>query len=224
MRLALSRPGGHSGKPGIARGPPYNSGMDSLHSIALAAGLAWASGIRLYAVLFLAGALAHFGYLELPPGLAVLSHPLVLAASGAMALAEFVADKVPAFDSIWDAVHTFIRVPAGAFLAAASLGQADPAWVATAAILGGAIASGAHLTKAGGRALINASPEPFSNWAASAAEDVLVPVGFLAALKAPLVFLAALGVFLLLALWLLPKLFRALRRVLRSLTGVASGA
>jgi hypothetical protein len=198
--------------------------VDSLHNVALAAGLAWASGIRLYAVLFLAGALAHFGYLALPPGLAVLSHPLVLGASGAMALAEFVADKVPAFDSVWDAVHTFIRVPAGAFLAAASLGQADPAWVAAAAILGGMIASGAHLTKAGGRALINASPEPFSNWAASAAEDVLVPVGFLAALKAPLVFLAALGLFLLLALWLVPKLFRAVRRVFRSLAGVASGA
>ena len=198
--------------------------MDSLHNVALAAGLAWASGIRLYAVLFLAGALAHFGYLALPPGLAVLSHPLVLGASGAMALAEFVADKVPAFDSIWDAVHTFIRVPAGAFLAAASLGQADPAWVAAAAILGGMIASGAHLTKAGSRALINASPEPFSNWAASAAEDVLVPVGFVAALKAPLVFLAALGVFLLLALWLVPKLYRAVRRVYRTLAGVSSGA
>ena len=198
--------------------------MDPLHNVALAAGLAWASGIRLYAVLFLAGALAHSGYLALPSGLAVLSHPLVLGASGTMALAEFVADKVPAFDSAWDAVHTFIRVPAGAFLAAASLGQADPAWVAAAAILGGMIASGAHLTKAGSRALINTSPEPFSNWAASAAEDVLVPVGFLAALKAPLVFLAALGAFLLLALWLVPKLFRAVRRVFRNLAGMASGA
>ena len=217
-------PASPGARGGAARRAPYNRGVDSLHNVALAAGLAWASGIRLYAVLFLAGALAHFGYLALPPGLAVLSHPLVLGASGAMALAEFVADKVPAFDSVWDAVHTFIRVPAGAFLAAASLGQADPAWVAAAAILGGVIASGAHLTKAGSRALINASPEPFSNWAASTLEDVLVPVGFLAALKAPLVFLAALGVFLLLALWLVPKLFRALRRVYRSLAGVASGA
>jgi hypothetical protein len=191
--------------------------VDSLHSVALAAGLAWASGIRLYAVLFLAGALAHLGYLALPPGLTVLSHPVVLGASGAMALAEFIADKVPAFDSLWDAVHTFIRVPAGAFLAAAALGEADPAWVAAAAILGGMIASGSHLTKAGSRALINASPEPFSNWTASAAEDVLVPVGFLAALKAPLLFLAALVVFLALAVWLVPKLLRAVRGVFRRL-------
>jgi hypothetical protein len=197
--------------------------VDSLHNVALAAGLAWASGIRLYAVLFLAGVLAHFGYLALPPGLAVLVHPLVMGAAGTMALAEFVADKVPAFDSAWDAIHTFIRVPAGAFLAAAALGEADPAWVAAAAIAGGMIASGAHLAKAGSRALINASPEPFSNWTASAAEDVLVPVGFLAALKAPLLFLGALVAFLALAAWLLPKLLRAVRQSFRRLAGSASG-
>jgi hypothetical protein len=198
--------------------------VDSLHNVALAAGLAWASGIRLYAVLFLAGALAHFGYLALPPGLAVLSHPLVLGASGAMALAEFVADKVPAFDSVWDAVHTFIRVPAGAFLAAAALGQADPVWIAVAAILGGAIASGTHLTKAGTRALINASPEPFSNWTASVGEDVLVPAGLLAAIKLPLVFLGALVVFLVAAAWFLPKLVRAAARMFRRATGGAPAA
>jgi hypothetical protein len=193
--------------------------VDSLHSVALAAGLAWASGIRLYLVLFLAGALAHFGYLALPPGLEVLQHPLVLGASGVMTLGEFVADKVPAFDSIWDAVHTFIRVPAGAFLAAAALGETNPAWVAAAAIIGGMIASGAHLTKAGTRALANASPEPFSNWALSLGEDLLVPAGLLTALKAPLLFLIALAVFLLAALWLLPKLFRAARNVFRRRAG-----
>ena len=195
--------------------------MDWLHAIALGAGLAWASGIRLYAVLLLAGAMAHFGYLELPPALEVLRHPLVMAAAGAMALGEFLADKVPAFDSVWDAVHTFIRVPAGAVLAAAALGQADPVWVMVAAILGGAIASGAHLAKAGTRAVINASPEPVSNWAASFGEDLLVPAGFLAAIKAPLVFLVLLAGFLAAAIWFVPKLFRALRRLLGKL---AAGA
>jgi hypothetical protein len=193
--------------------------MDWLHEIALAAGLAWASGIRLYAVLLIAGALAHFGYLELPPALEVLKHPLVIGAAGVMALGEFVADKVPAFDSVWDAIHTFIRIPAGAFLAAAALGQTDPVWVAVAAILGGVIASGTHATKAGARALINTSPEPFSNWTASLGEDVLVPVGILAAIKWPVLFLGALVVFLIAAAWLLPKLLRAAARVFRRLAG-----
>jgi hypothetical protein len=115
---------------------------------------------------------------------------------------------------VWDAVHTFIRVPAGAVLAAAALGQADPVWVMVAAILGGAIASGAHLTKAGARAVINTSPEPFSNWTASFGEDLLVPLGFLAALRAPIVFLVLLALFLVAAIWLAPKLFRGVRRVL----------
>jgi hypothetical protein len=198
--------------------PSYNAAMDWLHSIALGAGLAWASGIRLYAVLLLAGAMARLGYLSLPPALEVLQHPLVMTAAGVMALGEFLADKIPAFDSVWDAVHTFIRVPAGAVLAAAALGQADPVWVMVAAIVGGAIASGAHLAKAGTRAVINTSPEPVSNWAASFGEDLLVPAGFLAAIKAPLVFLVLLAGFLAAAVWFVPKLFRALRRLLGKLT------
>ena len=193
--------------------------MDWLHEIALAAGLAWASGIRLYATLLMAGALAHFGWLELPPALEVLKHPLVIGASGAMTLGEFVADKVPAFDSAWDSLHTFIRVPAGAFLAAAALGQTDPVWIAVAAILGGAIASGTHLTKSGARALINTSPEPFSNWSASLGEDLLVPAGLFAAIKLPLLFLGALALFLIVAVWMLPKLLRAAWRTFRRMTG-----
>lgn len=195
--------------------------MDWLHSSALAAGLAWASGIRLYAVLFLAGTLGLWGILTLPPPLQVLQHPLVLSASGVMAVGEFFADKIPAFDSVWDTVHTFIRIPAGAFLAAAAFGETDPVYVAAAAILGGAIASGAHLTKSGTRALINTSPEPFSNWGASVLEDVLVPLGFLAAIKAPLVFLVLLAVFLVAAAWLVPKLFRAVKRVFARLMGAS---
>lgn len=190
----------------------YNARMQVAETIALAAGLAWASGIRLYLVVFLAGMLARLGWLELPGTLAVLSHPAVLSASGFMLLVEFVADKVPAVDSLWDAVHTFVRIPAGAFLAAAALGHADPVWIMVAAILGGVLASGAHLTKAGTRAMINASPEPFSNWGASLAEDALVPAGFLAAVTMPLVFLGATILFVALAAWLLPRLWRAFRR------------
>jgi hypothetical protein len=186
-------------------------GMDPVAQIALAGGLAWASGIRLYAVLFIAGLLGRAGYLALPAHLAVLQEPLVLGVAGIMLVAEFVADKVPAFDSAWDAVHTFIRVPAGAVLAAAALGDLDPAWVAVAAILGGTIASAAHATKAGSRALINASPEPFSNWTASFAEDLAVPVGFWLAVQYPMLFLGLLVAFLALAAWLLPKLWRGLR-------------
>jgi hypothetical protein len=195
--------------------------MDLLHTVGLAAGLAWASGIRLYAVLFLAGAMARLGYLDLPPTLEVLEHPYVMAAAGVMALGEFVADKVPAFDSLWDAAHTFVRIPAGAVLAAAALGHADPVWVAIAAIAGGAIASGAHLTKAGGRAVINTSPEPVTNWLASVSEDVLAPAGFLASVAFPAVFLVLLGMFLLGALWLLPKLWRTLRSLFGRLRSAA---
>jgi hypothetical protein len=199
-----------------------NRRMDWLHSTALAAALAWASGIRLYAILFLAGVLSQWGYLTLPPALQVLEHPLVMGAAGVMAVGEFFADKVPAFDSVWDTVHTFIRIPAGAFLAAAAYGETDPVYLTAAAILGGAIASSTHLMKSGTRALINTSPEPFSNWGASAVEDVIVPVGFIAAIKAPLVFLLVLAAFLIAAAWLLPKLFRAVKRVFSRLVGASS--
>jgi hypothetical protein len=191
--------------------------MDLLQSVALAAGLAWGSGIRLYAVLFLAGLMARLGYVELPPDLGPLTHPAVLAASGFMFLIEFLADKTPGFDTLWDAAHTFIRIPAGALLAAASLAGQDPALILAAAILGGTLASAVHLTKAGSRALINTSPEPFSNWAASFGEEALLLGGLWAAFMHPAAFLAGLALFLLAALWLLPKIWRGLRVVWRRL-------
>ena len=193
--------------------------MDTLEPIALAAGLAWASGVRLYAVLFFAGLLAKLGYIELPDHLQVLTHPAVLAASGFMFTVEFFADKIPGFDTLWDAAHTFIRIPAGALLAALALADHDPALILAAAILGGTLASLTHLTKAGSRALINASPEPFSNWTASFGEEALVISGLWAALKYPLAFLIGLALFVLAALWLLPKLWRGLNYVWRRLRG-----
>jgi hypothetical protein len=184
-----------------------------IETLALASGLAWASGIRLYAVLFFAGALGRFGYVDLPADLHWLAHPLVIAISGLLCVVEFAADKVPGLDSLWDAVHTFIRIPAGALLAAATLGQHDAAVALTAALLGGTLASGAHLTKAASRALINTSPEPFSNVAASTTEDALVIGGLWAALFHPALFLGLLLLFVAVTLWLLPRLWRGLRKI-----------
>lgn len=191
--------------------------MDTVNSIAVAAGLAWASGLRLYAVVFLAGLLGRLGYVSLPEALAVLQHPAVIGASGLMFLVEFFADKIPALDSVWDGIHTFIRIPGGALLAAYSLADQDPAIMLAAGILGGTLAAGTHLTKAGSRAVINTSPEPFTNVAASFTEDALVFGGLFAALQHPWVFFAMLGVFVLGILWLLPKLWRGIRGIFRRL-------
>ncbi|MBL8450806.1 MAG: DUF4126 domain-containing protein [Dechloromonas sp.] len=190
--------------------------MDLVQTVALSAGLAWASGLRLYLVVFLAGVLAHFGYLHLPDTLRVLQHPAVIAAAGLMALAEAAADKIPAFDSLWDSIQTFIRIPAGALLAALALGNADPAWVAAAGLIGGTITAGTHFAKAGSRLAINASPEPFSNWLASFGEEGLVLGGMWALLASPGLFLGLLALFLLLAVWLLYRLGRGVRRLFGS--------
>ena len=188
--------------------------MDIIQSVALAGGMAWASGLRLYAVLVAAGLLSRFGYLELPATLQVLENPLVLWVAGVMFAVEFLADKIPIVDSVWDSVHTFIRLPAGALLAALALGEHDPALMVIAGLLGGTLAAGTHAAKAGGRAMINASPEPFSNVAASLGEDALVVTGLYAAFLHPLVFLVLLGIFVVVLIWLLPKLFRVLRQLL----------
>lgn len=193
--------------------------LDVLHSIALASLLAWASGVRLYLVVFALGAAARYGYLELPAGLEVLENPWVLGAAGWMLLLEFVVDKIPGLDTAWDVLHTFIRIPAGALLAAGATGETVSALGVAAALLGGTLTAGTHFTKAGGRALINTSPEPASNWSASFAEDALVLGGIWAALFHPVVFLVALALFVGLALWLLPKLARGIRAVLARVRG-----
>lgn len=191
--------------------------MEHLPDIALAAALAWASGIRLYAVLFLLGLGGYAELVELPARLSVLAHPLVLSVTGFLLLAEFFADKIPGFDTLWDAVHTFIRIPAGAVLAASVFGADSYTWSIAAGLLGGTITSGAHFAKAGTRALVNTSPEPFSNWTLSFGEDLLVPAGLWVALTHPVVFLGALLLFLLLLILLLlilllPRLWRGVRR------------
>jgi hypothetical protein len=193
--------------------------MESLSQLALAGGLAWASGIRLYATILVVGLLGRYGYLDLPESLEPVQHTWVLSAAGVMAVGEFLADKIPAFDSLWDALHTFIRIPAGAFLAWGAMGDATPAAQLAAAIVGGMITSGTHFAKSGSRAAINASPEPFSNWTASAGEDGLVLGGLWIAIAHPAVFLVLLALFLLLVAWLLPKLLRFIMRMMRRIAG-----
>jgi hypothetical protein len=171
----------------------------------------------LYAVLFFLGVLQQMGIYPLPESLAPLAHPVVMTVAGLLFVTEFLADKVPGFDTIWDAVHTFVRIPGGALLAALAVSANDPGLSVAAGLLGGVIAAGSHLTKAGTRALINTSPEPFSNWTASASEDVF-SLGILwLALTHPLVLLAALLVFVLVMMWLLPKLWRGVKRLVQTL-------
>ncbi|MDR5779849.1 DUF4126 domain-containing protein [Caballeronia sp. LZ065] len=179
-----------------------------LESLSLAAGLSWASGLRLYLTVFIAGMFQRMGLVHLPDSLAILSSPWVIGAAAVLTVVEFLADKIPAVDSLWDAVHTFIRIPAGAVLAAGALGHADPAMLTIAALAGGTLAGASHFAKAGTRALINLSPEPVSNWAASTTEDVGALAGITLALFVPLLFLVMVLVFLVLAGWALPRLAR----------------
>jgi uncharacterized protein DUF4126 len=187
--------------------------MDAVSVIALSMGAAWASGINLYATLFMLGYMGTTGNINLPAELDILSNPMVMSAAGFMYCVEFFADKIPGVDSGWDTIHTFIRIPAGAMLAATAVGDVTPAIELTAAILGGALATGSHATKSGGRLLINTSPEPFTNWTASISEDLLVIAGLWAALYHPVLFIIALIIFILIMIWLLPRLWRLLKRV-----------
>jgi hypothetical protein len=187
--------------------------MDITQTIALTLGAAWASGINLYAAMLMLGYLGTTGSLELPPDLQVLTHPLVMLSAGVMYCVEFFADKVPGIDTGWDGLSTFIRIPAGAVLAAGAVGEVGTAAQLAAAIAGGTLAAGSHATKAGTRVLINTSPEPISNWFASVGEDVAVIAGLWTALHYPALFIVLLVIFILLMIWLLPKLWRGIRRV-----------
>lgn len=185
--------------------------------ISLTMGVAWASGINLYAAILVLGLGGATGNIELPAGLQILQDPMVIGAAGLMYLVEFVADKTPGVDTGWDAIHTFIRIPAGAMLAAASVGDVTPALQISAGLLGGTLTGTTHAAKAGSRVLINTSPEPFSNWTASIAEDIAVFAGLWAALNHPIIFAVLLIVFLALVIWLLPKLWRGVKAVFHKL-------
>lgn len=198
--------------------------MDAISTIALTMGVAWAAGINLYAAVFMLGFLNNTGAINLPPDLIYLGDPLVLAAAGFMYCVEFFADKTPGVDSAWDALHTFIRIPAGAVLAAQAIGDVSPAAELAAVLIGGSLAATSHATKTGSRMLINTSPEPFSNWTASVAEDAAVLGGLWLALQYPLAFLVALIVFVGVAIWLLPKLWRGIKRISTTIGRWISGS
>ena len=190
-----------------------------IQTIALTLGVAWASGINLYAAVAVLGLGGATGTIDLPDTLSVVQDPMVILSACLMYCVEFMVDKTPGADSGWDAIHTFIRIPAGAILAAGAAGPVDPALAVAAGLLGGTVTAATHATKAGSRALINTSPEPFSNWTASLAEDMAVFAGLWAALSHPVVFLAAFVLFIVLICWLLPRIFRGVRTVARRVGG-----
>lgn len=201
--------------------------MDSydqiIHTISLTMGAAWASGINLYAAILVLGLMGTTGHMVLPPALEILMDPMVLMAAGLMYAVEFFADKTPGIDTGWDTIHTFVRIPAGVILAAGAVGDINPAAVVAAGIAGGGIAAGAHAAKAGTRLLINTSPEPFTNWTASVLEDVAVIGGLWAALYHPYLFLCLFIVFVLLVIWLLPKIWKGIKKIFSAIARLFGG-
>ncbi len=187
--------------------------------MAMTLGVSWASGINLYAAILALGLAGATGHAALPEELQILQSPLVIGAAALMYCVEFCADKVPGVDTGWDAIHTFIRLPAGALLASGMMAEMGMAAELSAAIVGGSIAAGTHATKAGSRALINTSPEPFSNWTASISEDAAVFVGIWAMINHPWFFLGFLILFIFMMIWLLPKIWRGIRLVWRKIRG-----
>jgi hypothetical protein len=187
--------------------------------LALAAALGWASGFRLYAVVFLVGMAGTLGWMELPAGLQVLQHPVLLGASGFMLFVEFFADKIPVVDSLWDTLNSVLRIPAGAALAAGVFGADSGTMALAAALLGGSLAATSQAAKTSTRAAINASPEPFSNVAMSLFEDGLVVGAVWLATQHPLVFGVLLVIVVILMWWVTWMLFRFLRAALRRLGG-----
>ena len=192
-------------------------------TLALTMGTAWAAGINLYATIAVLGVLGVTGNVVLPEQLLILQDPMIIGAAMIMYMVEFFADKTPGLDTGWDAIHSFIRIPAGVMLAAGAVGEVNPSIVIAAGILGGGVAATSHTIKAGTRVLINTSPEPVSNWAASIAEDVAVIGGIWTMLHYPLAFLVFFVAFLLMAIWLIPKIWTGVKTVFQKLVQLFSG-
>ena len=193
--------------------------LDTPGLLAIAAALGWASGLRLYAVVFLTGLAGSLGWVELPAGLKILQSPLLLGASGAMLFVEFFVDKIPGVDTLWDLAHTLLRIPAGAALAASVFGADQASWAMAAALLGGTLAATSHVAKTTTRAALNTSPEPFSNLAMSLLGDGIVPASLWLSWTHPALFFAALALALVAMLALIWVLMKFLRRLLRRVSG-----
>lgn len=194
--------------------------METVEVIALSMGVAWASGINLYAAIFVLGWLGTTGNIMLPEELQVCSDPIVMVVAGVMYFVEFFADKTPGVDTGWDVIHSFIRIPAGAILAAGAVGELGQGAELAALLLGGSLTAATHATKAGGRVLINTSPEPVTNWTASLAEDIAVIAGLWTALNSPVVFLVFMALVIILMVWLLPKIWRGIKLLFAKIAGV----
>jgi len=198
--------------------------MDTLQTLSLAMGTAWASGLNLYATVATLGLAGSAGMIQLPPNLQVLTEPLVIAVACLMYFVEFFADKVPYVDNGWDVIHTFIRIPAGALLAARAVGDVNPALELAALLAGGTVALAAHGTKATVRLAVNVSPEPFSNWFASVGEDLGVLGGIWLIFHHPLVMVLLVLGFTAAAAWLIPRLYRLAKRGFQALRARLRGA
>lgn len=185
----------------------------TIQQISTALGVSWASGINLYATLLVMGFMHNTEAITLPEGIAYVAHPMVMIAAGVMFCLEFFADKTPGLDTAWDGLHTFIRIPAAVVMAYGAADGMGPVVELSSALFGGTLAATSHATKAGTRVLINTSPEPVSNWVASFTEDLVVIGGVWTALTHPYIFLCFLGLFILLAIWLLPRIWRGIKRI-----------
>jgi len=197
--------------------------MDWFSTLSLALGTAWTSGINLYATVAVLGGLQKFAGVELPGGLNVLDHWAIIGIAGGLYVVEFFADKVPYVDSVWDVIHTFIRVPAGVVVAYAATSDLDSSITIPAALVGGGLALSSHGTKSALRVGANLSPEPVSNWALSLIEDVVAFVGTFLAVFAPLLIFGVLVIFVSAFLWFFPKIIRALRRMLKAIRAYLNG-
>jgi hypothetical protein len=197
--------------------------MDWFSTISLALGSAWTSGINLYATVTILGLLQKFSLAKLPLGLTVLDNWWIIGIGGFLFAVEFFADKIPYVDSVWDVIHTFIRIPAGAVVAYSATNQMDPSVTVIATLLGGGLALSSHGTKAALRATANLSPEPVSNWILSLLEDGIAIVGTILAVFAPIIIMLVLGIFALFFIWFVPKVFRAIRRLFSAIRALFAG-
>ena len=197
--------------------------MDWFSTLSLALGTAWTSGINLYATVSVLGLLQKFGATKLPGGLEVLDNWWIIGVAGFLYSIEFFADKIPYVDSVWDVVHTFIRVPAGAIVAYAATNQMDASVGVIATLFGGGLAFSSHGTKAALRAGANLSPEPVSNWVLSIAEDIIAFVGAIMAVFAPILIAIVLAIFLIFFVWFFPKVVRAVRRMTNAVRALFAG-
>jgi hypothetical protein len=197
--------------------------MEWFSTLSLALGSAWTAGINLYATVTVLGLIQKFGLAKLPGGLDVLDHWAIIGVAAFLYLVEFFADKIPYVDSVWDVIHTFIRIPAGVIVAYAATYQLDPGIYIPAALIGGGLAFSSHGTKAAVRVGANLSPEPFSNWALSLVEDVIAFVGTFLAVFAPVLIAIVLIIFVIFSVWFFPKMIRALVRTFRTAAAFFSG-